>query len=137
MRLLYNYDWEKRANSIKNRCTLKWNARKQNIDPEFPNQQSEKRQDIEYLPGNFISLIRLFGSKCKYCNLFRVSPLHLRETHQINIVEFTPSSVLKAWQTEKKLFISQHKPRQEIVSLSQAFIQRFIDSMKIHCVCKH
>src|SRR4051794_27936359 len=82
--LLNPYNWNSRTETILRNCQIKWSTRLHHEDPILPAPYiNQVTQDIKYLPSKFISLIKLFSGKCKYCGIFRVSPNHLIKAHNI------------------------------------------------------
>ena len=101
LELINPYQWKERCEFICKRSECKWRMHKDKVTLKLPKDQMN-HIDIKYLPGNFITLIKLFGSKCKYCETFRMSPQHLREVHQVPIRAFTIESTLSSWRNWKK-----------------------------------
>ena len=58
--------------------------------------------DIYGVPSSFTTVIKLFSSKCKYCNKFQIFSKHLQSRHGIRIETFTVESVYSQWKNSKK-----------------------------------
>ena len=80
--------------------------------------------------------MKLFSSKCKYCDIFRTSPNHLNSIHNINISNFSIESVYSLWKTEKLNWIKITKNRQQLIQKGEEFFKKYLDDFKKHTVCK-
>jgi len=108
--------WDERCIYLLNRSITKWKSRTNNKDPIIPKYPSQEEIDLKYLPGNFITLIKLFSSKCKYCGSYRVTPTHLKLFHKIEITDFSIQEVYELWKS-KKLYGERNQRKEQILSL--------------------
>jgi len=113
--------WNKKCLFILKRCKLKWRIRKGENNIQIPKFQSKSEFDTKYLPNNFMTLIKAFASKCKYCGNFRVSPHHLKHNHSIDIQLFSIESPYLEWKQAKKAW--GDLTRDMIVQNGELFVQ--------------
>ena len=86
--------------------------------------------DIKFLSNNFISLVKAFMGKCKYCGPFRANPKHLRKEHFIPIPECELENILEKWRDLKKSW--RKNGREEILFNSKIFIDKYISMIVVH-----
>jgi len=77
-----------------------------------------------------MTLIRMFASKCKYCQHFRVTPDHLRNKHRIPLESFTIESVYLNWKSAKKAW--KKLKRELIIENGRLSIQKDIEQLSPH-----
>ena len=134
--LLKDYRWDERCKYLLNRCKIKWEARKKNQNPEIPRFEKHNEIDVKYLPGNFISLVKMFGCKCKYCGIYRVSPFHLATAHKINIKIFTIEQIYQIWKEKRNQWHKETKDRRVIIQNGEKLMKEFINEFKSHISLK-
>ena len=89
--------WHDRCLFIKRRSEIKLCTRKGETDLKMPKIEKNSQIDLECPPNSLVSFIELLGSKCKYCNLYRV--IHLVKK---NNSTFLINSVYSNWKESKK-----------------------------------
>jgi len=123
LNLLKDYYWDERCQYLLNRSRIKWNVGKNKEEPRIPRFEKQNEVDIKFLPSNFISLVDLFSSKCKYCGIYRVTPAHLIIFHKINIRDFSIQQVYLLCKEEKTHWFKEFKERQKTMQRGEKFIK--------------
>ena len=131
---LFPNSWHDRCLFIKRRSEIKWRIRKGETDLKIPVMAKKNQIDLKCLPNSFMTLIKLFGSKCKYCNLYRVNPSHLISKHKVDIQPFSIESVYSEWKEAKKKW--KGLKRDLIIERGDALIKNKIKLFRAHVAAR-